>query len=103
MWDSIGDWWERYKERQRELARGVDADRVRSNSRRWKLGYFFLVIAILLGGIRLKLDLSGFWDTIIETLMVGFFVSYVVMYGRYWFEASDIGRPKPKDSPRSSK
>jgi hypothetical protein len=45
---SAVSWWERWQERQEELAQGADADLVRDNRRKWRLGWGLSSFALLL-------------------------------------------------------
>jgi hypothetical protein len=96
MWDSIRDWLERYQERQRELAQGVEAGRVRANDRRLNLSLVSLGIGIVLFGILFRLKSAGFWRAVLETLAVVFLAGSTQLY--YWYrrEGWRIRRPEPK-------
>ncbi|MGB6623966.1 MAG: hypothetical protein WBE43_04210, partial [Candidatus Acidiferrales bacterium] len=50
------DWFRRYRQRQRDLAAGVDADLVRSNRRKSRFALWCVGIGFLLFGINGKLN-----------------------------------------------
>jgi hypothetical protein len=52
------NWLQRFQERQRELAQGADADLLKVNRRRFRLGLFLLAFGCLLGFVGPKMHLS---------------------------------------------
>jgi len=52
-------WFTRWRERQRELAAGVDADLVQANRQRWKLSLSLWALLFVLLGIQAKIKLPA--------------------------------------------
>ena len=68
MFDSMHDWMERYLQRQRDLERGVDADRVQANRRKRRLSNWSFACGCLLLGVAYFLKLPNPWRSIALTL-----------------------------------
>jgi hypothetical protein len=64
----MSGWLERWRERQRDLARGVDADLVSDNHRRYKLAGGLIGLGFLLILVGLKARLSGALPMILATV-----------------------------------
>jgi hypothetical protein len=96
MWN----WLERQMQRQDDLDRGVDADLVRGNRKKWKIAALFIAIGLLFLRIRSLVFISAkvqrVFDVIGATLLVlGF------MIGRWaWRESAFLSQPDPKEPPR---
>lgn len=52
-------WWQRWSQRQRDLARGVDADLVRENGKRYKVAVGLIVLGLLLALLGGKLHTAS--------------------------------------------
>lgn len=94
---------ERRWQRQRELQRGVDADLVRDNRRRWKLSWCFWTCGFALLGIQAIVKLYGSWHDVAVGVTMLFFTGGLVL--GYWARAeqSSLDRPDPKEPPKLCK
>lgn len=93
-------WFERRRQRQRELRQGVDADLVRANRKRWKLAGALLACFFLLTIVQDKFKFLGAWHHIVTgaeaiTLIGGFALAF-------WArgESAFLDRPEPEEPPR---
>jgi len=96
MWD----WFQRQQQRQRDLERGVDADLVQANQRRWKLFAWLFGLAILSCGILDRVQLSGPLHEI--TVGIAIFLSISAAIVGRWasLQQSFLDKPDPKEPPR---
>lgn len=97
--DSMWDWFARWKERQRELQNGVDADLVRENRKRWKHSMVMFVCFFLLIGVQKQVHFPEPWSRIVLALTMIFFIGGLLL--ARWAGAQDdfLSRPNPKDPP----
>jgi hypothetical protein len=89
----MSSWLERWRQRQRELACGVDADLVRDNNRRYKLAGGLIGLGFLLVLVGLKAHVSGVLPMILTTMggalvIAGWFLAI-------WANRMDILLRKP--------
>jgi len=80
--------------------RGVDADLVVANRRRFRLCWTLFGCTFLQGGIRALLQLSGLWDTIALTVTTVFFVAGVLVGQWARAESAFLSKPKPDEPTR---
>jgi hypothetical protein len=93
------DWFNRYRQRQRDLAAGADADLVAANRKRWKIVWFFFCLAFLLLGLAHLLKPRG---VVAETISWISGVSFALgMLLAMWARAEDgfLNGPDPKKPP----
>jgi GAF domain-containing protein len=87
------DWFNRYRQRQRDLAAGADADLVRSNRRQFKFALWCTGISLLLIGVDGRLhdipeDVVGFIAVVL--LMAGILVGQLAMRERLFLRAAEF-------------
>lgn len=75
-------WWARWKERQRQLELGVDADLVSAYRRKWRLSLWLFGSALFLFGVQSKILIEGTAHEIMGWLSIGCFLC-ASMVG-YW-------------------
>jgi hypothetical protein len=51
----MSNWWSRRENRELELAKGVDADLIQANRKRYKLGFGLIVVALATTGLNAAL------------------------------------------------
>jgi hypothetical protein len=86
-------WIDRWRKRQRELAKGVDADLIQANRRRSRLAFGVFVVGFFLLLIDAKLHLPTVLRTVLRTgavvcLLVG------VLVGK-WVQAEHLFLTRP--------
>jgi hypothetical protein len=96
MWD----WFHRWRQRERDLEQGVDADLVLANRRRWKLCAWLFGISFLSLGIRALAKFQGTLNKIATAIAVLLFFSAMIL--GHWARSWDafLGKPDPKEPPR---
>jgi hypothetical protein len=92
-------WFSRWRERQKELAAGVDADLIEENRKRRNLALALLVCALLLVAIQATMKLSGMASEIAVALTITCFLGSFVL-GRWGgpntsFCTAPIARNRP--------
>ncbi|HTS12888.1 MAG TPA: hypothetical protein VMH00_12280 [Candidatus Limnocylindrales bacterium] len=95
MWD----WWQRTRQRQRELAQGADADLVRANGKRWKIGLLLSGVSILLLAIPGTIHLSGIWYEIAGVVIFSVYAAGMILLWWARAESGFLSKPDPKKPP----
>jgi len=96
----MSSWFERFRQRQRELASGVDADLVRGNRQRFRRALGMIVMGFFLIGISTIVDLSGTLRMIGMVSGVALAISGGLMAEWASAERRFLDRPNPDDPPR---
>jgi hypothetical protein len=96
MWN----WFERSGQRQRDLDRGVDADLVRDNRKKWKLCYWLLGCGFALMGVNAMVHLTGVWDHIAIALTMASVIGGVLVGQLARAESGFLSKPDTKEPPR---
>ena len=96
----MSSWFERWRQRQRDLAQGVDADLIRDNRNRYKLAFGLIGFAFLLSLLASKIQNTSTLRMIIVgmavvSLVVGFLLA---AWARQ--EAAFLNKPDPEEPPR---
>jgi len=96
MWN----WLERRVQRQNELDRGVDADLIRDNRKRFRLSWWSFSLGALLVAIDVLVQLPNWFHKTIYFLAFGFLVSGWLAWR--WAVAEDafLNRPDSKEPPK---
>lgn len=92
-------WLRRSLQRQRDLARGVDADLVRANRRRWKLAAGFFCLAFLLRWFALKLALQHVVQVAITLVAILLAIASLVLFWWAWKVDTFLEQPDPEPPP----
>jgi hypothetical protein len=95
----MGSWLKRFQERQRELARGADADLVQNNRTRYKHGLFLLAFGLLVGFLRPKVHLSGVLQAAAVVVSIASFTIGFVLLRWAYQESIFLNRPDPEKPP----
>ncbi len=95
MWERL----RRFEERQRALGRGVDADLVQANRKRWKQSLSLFAICFLLIALQAAVKLSGVFHHLVLGLTVLSFSVAIVLATWARQEAAFLDRPEPKEPP----
>jgi hypothetical protein len=92
-------WFSRWRERQRELAAGVDADLIRANRRRQNLALQLLLASFLLIAVQAKVKLPSFAAKIALALTIACFLGSFVL--GHWASAGNefLHRPARPEPP----
>jgi hypothetical protein len=93
------DQFRRYRQRQRDLAAGVDADLVQSNRRKWKLTGGLFCLALLLLGIEKVTKPNGSLKELLVWLSALLFLGGIVLGQWAWQEQAFLHKPDPKKPP----
>jgi hypothetical protein len=93
-------WWERWRERQYQLAQGVDADLVRGNRQRFRLAFGLLLFAFLLGILASKFHLPSTLRFIISVIVIATFLVGFVLTAWAGKEAAFLSKPDPEEPPK---
>jgi hypothetical protein len=96
MWE----WLHRWRQRERDLQQGVDADLVQANRRRWKLCASLFGLSFLSFGILAVAKFQGFIKQIAVAITTGLF--FFAMITGHWARSWDafLDKPDPKEPPR---
>jgi len=96
MWD----WFHRWQLRRRDLQKGVDADLVQENRRRWKLCACLFGLSFLSFGILTVAKFQGIMNQLAVAITTGLFFGAMITghWARSWGEFLD--KPDPKEPPR---
>jgi hypothetical protein len=92
MWD----WYNRFQERQAALARGVDADLLRTNATRSRLGWKLLGVGALLFLLVSRLHLSSTTNSVFTYLVGGLILAGIIVLKWTLIERRYIREPDPK-------
>jgi hypothetical protein len=93
-------WWERWPERQYQLAQGVDADLVRGNHQRFRLGFGLLILAFLLGILASKSRLPSTLRFIIGIIVIATFLIGFALAAWARQEAAFLTKPDQEEPPK---
>jgi hypothetical protein len=93
-------WFERWSRRQDELAQGADANLVRDNRRRYKLGFLVLGFATLLTLLVSKVDLGEHLRQILRVVAAGSGVAGLLLLAWARQEKIVLDKPDPEPPPR---
>ena len=97
----MSNWLKRFQERQRELARGADADLVQDNRTRYKRGLFLIAFGLLVGFLGSKVHLSGGLQSAAVVLSIASFTIGFVLLRWAYQESIFLNRPDPENRPVS--
>ena len=87
----------RYQQRKRELAQGVDADRVRSNRARYKLAFVLFGVGFLVALVTTTLNPAGISHKIGFVLAMLLIISGLAIGRWASMENAFLNKPNPKD------
>jgi hypothetical protein len=95
----MSGWLQRWSQRQHDLARGVDADLVRDNGRRFKVDFGLIGFGLLLAMLGSKVHTPSLMHWVLleaggVSTVVGFFMA---MWARE--EAAFLNKPDPEEPP----
>ncbi|MBZ5645233.1 MAG: hypothetical protein LAO19_20940 [Acidobacteriia bacterium] len=96
MWD----WFQRHQQRHRDLERGVDADLVQANQRRWKLFVCLFGLAFFSLAISAWAHLSGLPLEIGAGITALLFIGAAIVGRWASLNQSFLNKPDPKEPPR---
>lgn len=96
MWN----WLERWMQRQNELAGGVDADLVRDNRKKWKIGLWLLASSGLLVVVDALFQLPHWIRGVVVFAATACFVISLVVTRWARAESAFLDRPEPKEPTR---
>ncbi len=96
MWD----WLYRWRQRDRDLQQGVDADLVHANQRRWKICAGLFGLCFLLLGIQSVVKFQGTLHQITVAVTVAAIFGAIILgnWARSW--DAFLNKPDPKEPPR---
>jgi hypothetical protein len=92
-------WLTRWRERQRELAVGVDADLVEANRKNWKLSLWFWALLFVLIGIQAKIKLPAIADKIALFLTIACLVAALLFSDWARAESAFLHKPDMPEPP----
>jgi hypothetical protein len=92
-------WLRRTLQRRYDLARGVDADLVRANRKRWKLAAALFCLAFLVAWITQKLPLSQAMHSAANIAAGGLGIAGFVLFKWAWAEERFLRKPDPEPPP----
>jgi hypothetical protein len=95
----MSGWLQRWSQRQHDLARGVDADLIRDNGKRYKVAFGLIGLGLLLALLGSTVHNPGFlrWTLLVTgsvSAVVGFLMA---MWARE--EAAFLNKPDPEEPP----
>jgi hypothetical protein len=96
----MSNWFRRWRQRQRDLARGVDADLVRQNRNRFKLAFGLWGVGFLLSLLRNKASISGVLGSIAQYASVALIFAGIFL--GFWAGQVNafLDKPDPEEPPR---
>jgi hypothetical protein len=92
-------WFTRWRERQRELAAGVDADLVQANRQRWKLSLSLWALLFVLLGIQAKIKLPAIAHKIAIFLTIACLVASLLFSDWARAESAFLDKPDRPEPP----
>jgi hypothetical protein len=92
-------WFTRWRERQRELAAGVDADLVQANRQRWKLSLSLWALLFVLIGIQAKIKLPAIAQKIAIFLTIACLVAALLFSDWARAESAFLDKPDRPEPP----
>jgi hypothetical protein len=95
----MSGWLQRWSQRQHDLARGVDGDLIRDNSKRYKVAFGLIVSGLLLAVLGNKVQIPSllYW-ILVASGGVSFFAGFfIAMWARE--EAAFLNKPDPEEPP----
>lgn len=99
----MNSWFDRWRQRQSDLAQGVDADLVRDNSNRYRLAFGLIGFGFLLGLLDAKIQVPRTLHLILVAIVVVSLITGVLLAAWARQEAAFLSRPDPKEPPRMFK
>ncbi|HET9184024.1 MAG TPA: hypothetical protein VFP59_17995 [Candidatus Angelobacter sp.] len=92
-------WLRRLLQRQYDLARGVDADLLRANRRRFKLAAALLCLGLLFAWIAVKIPLPPILNVAATILIMLLMIASFVLFHWAWAEQRFLRKPDPEPPP----
>ena len=92
-------WLRRFKQRQYDLARGIDADLLRANRRRFKMAAGLLCLGLLLAWITQKFPLPHAVQFATTMLAVLLAIAGTALFWCAWAEERFLRKPDPEPPP----
>lgn len=92
-------WLQRYLQRRYDLARGVDADLVAANRKRWKLSTALFCAGVLLGWLETKLPLPHALRLAADILALFSLAAGIALFHWAWQVDAFLSRPDPEQPP----
>ena len=96
----MSSWFERFRQRQQELASGVDADLARGNRRRFRRALGLIGMGFVLAALGTMLNLSGTLRMIAIVSGIAMAICGGLMAEWASAERRFLDRPDPQEPPR---
>jgi hypothetical protein len=95
----VSSWFKRWFERQDALERGVDADLVAANRRKWKLVSWFVACGVLLLNLDLLFPIPSWLRRVVFFPAALLIIAGVVLLRWASAEHAFLNKPEPKAPP----
>jgi hypothetical protein len=94
------NWWDRWRQRQNQLAQGVDADLVFENQRRYRFAFGLLAFGFALGLVGSKIDRQVALRIVVSVIATVCGVAGFALLAWSRHEAAFLSKPDPEEPPR---
>src|SRR5262249_17761777 len=94
------NWFERWRQREFELARGVDADLVADNQKRYRLAFVLLAFGFALGLMVSKIHLPSALHLIVVVIASVCLIGGLALAAWARQESAFLSKPEPENLPK---
>jgi hypothetical protein len=96
----MSSWFERWRQRQREIIQGVDADLFSDNDKRYRLGFGLLGLGFVLSLFAVKFHIPSALRMIVRGIASVSFLAGLLLVGWARQQADFLNKPDPEEPPR---
>jgi hypothetical protein len=95
----MSNWFRRFRERQRDLAQGADADLVRGNSNRYRFAFGLIGFGFLLELLAAKIKIPGTLRSVVVGMAIASVVAGFFLAAWARQEGAYLSKPDPEEPP----
>jgi hypothetical protein len=95
----MSSWFKRWRQRERDLIRGVDADLVSDNRKRYRLAFGLLGLGFLLSLLDAKVQIPSALRLIVVGMATVSFVAGILLAAWARKEVAFLSKPDPEEPP----
>src|SRR5262245_58160367 len=94
------NWFERWRQRQSELANGVDADLVQDNQKRYRIGFGLIAVGLAVGLLASKVQLPWTIRSVVTTIATLSLLAGFLLTAWARQESAFLRKPEPEKPPK---
>jgi len=98
--NQMSSWFERWRQRQRDLTQGVDADLIRDNRNRYRLAFGLIGFGFLLGLLDARIRIPSMVRLIVVGMAGASLIAGFLLAAWARQEAAFLSKPDPEEPPR---